>query len=59
MTHDGGVSWTAVKSNQRPSTAIHFISERQGWTWDPDGLLRETEDDGRTWSAINPQIVGP
>jgi photosystem II stability/assembly factor-like uncharacterized protein len=57
ITHDGGQTWSGVKSNTAPGMNIDFIDAQVGWTWSADGLFMETLDAGRTWAAINPQLT--
>jgi photosystem II stability/assembly factor-like uncharacterized protein len=57
ITHDGGQTWSGVKSNTAPGMNIDFIDAQVGWTWSADGLFMETLDAGRTWTAINPQLT--
>jgi photosystem II stability/assembly factor-like uncharacterized protein len=59
ITHDGGQTWSAVKSNTPPRMNIDFIDAQVGWTWSADGMLMETADGGTTWKAIIPLVVSP
>jgi photosystem II stability/assembly factor-like uncharacterized protein len=61
-TTDGGLSWTTIQKVAWPKAQLDFIYGKNGWAivTDQEGTftLVHTQDDGVTWSKINP-VIGP
>jgi photosystem II stability/assembly factor-like uncharacterized protein len=52
-TPDGGQTWVKQYTVQTvPINALHFASERLGWTAGALGTLQRTEDGGASWSIV-------
>jgi len=62
-THDGGRNWSQVSVGLGKIEEIQFISAQQGWVWtcgsslDEKCTLLDTQDGGRHWFVMDPQIA--
>src|SRR6185369_3503863 len=54
ITNDGGEHWTRTPLEDRPRS-LFFIDESRGWMVTEDALWF-TEESGRSWKKISPQI---
>src|SRR5690349_13363765 len=54
LTSDGGEHWTQQALTEHPRS-IYFLNDSQGWMV-TDESLWYTEESGRSWKRISPQI---
>ncbi len=50
-TADGGVDWSFQKVPGSGCYAVSFADDRHGWVVGSDGLIADTNDGGKTWTA--------
>jgi len=60
VTSDWGLTWTPIAVSAEVGT-LDFVSDLVGWDFNMFGqsspTLFATEDGGRTWQALNTQLV--
>jgi photosystem II stability/assembly factor-like uncharacterized protein len=59
-TQDGGLTWRTITVSA-PAGTLDFVSDQVGWSFDPFGqpapALFATKDSGRTWQALDTELV--
>lgn len=56
-THDGGQTWATPPGDHDAFAQVCFISPREGWALQANGLLAHTADGGATWTPVDAAIV--
>jgi photosystem II stability/assembly factor-like uncharacterized protein len=55
-TRDGGTTWARSTSFARNGSNVDFVSIRDAFSWNWAGFFQVTNDGGRTWREVTPNV---